>query len=71
MNKLRQLRQQEQFSIKADLSRKELSRRTGISISMIESIEIGRREPGIKTLIALADYSHVSIDYLVGRSDVR
>lgn len=71
MNKLRQLRQQEQFSIKADLSRKELSRRTGISISMIESIEIGRREPGIKTLIALADYFNVSIDYLVGRSDVR
>jgi len=71
MNKLRQLRQQEQFSIKADLSRKELSKRTGISTSMIESIEIGRREPVIKTLIALADYFNVSIDYLLGRSDVR
>lgn len=71
MNRLRELRQQEQFSVKAELSRKELAKRTGISISMIESIEIGRREPVIKTLIALADYFNVSIDYLVGRSDVR
>ncbi|HCU43102.1 MAG TPA: XRE family transcriptional regulator [Leuconostoc pseudomesenteroides] len=71
MNRLRELRQREQFSVKAELSRKELAKRTGISISMIESIEIGRREPGIKTLIALADYFNVSIDYLVGRSDVR
>ncbi|MDP0487082.1 helix-turn-helix transcriptional regulator [Leuconostoc mesenteroides] len=71
MNRLRELRWQEQFSVKAELSRKELAKRTGISISMIESIEIGRREPGIKTLIALADYFKVSIDYLVGRSDVR
>lgn len=71
MNRLRELRQQEQLSVKAELSRKELAKRTGISISMIESIEICRREPGIKTLIALADYFNVSIDYLVGSSDVR
>lgn len=71
MNRLRELRQREQFSVKAELSRKELEKRTGISISIIESIEIGRREPRIKTLIALADYFNVSIDYLVGRSDVR
>ncbi|MCJ2160621.1 helix-turn-helix transcriptional regulator [Leuconostoc mesenteroides] len=71
MNRLRELRQQKHFSVKADLSRTELSKRTGISTSMIESIEIGRRNPGIKTLIALADYFDVSIDYLVGRSDVR
>lgn len=69
MNRLRELRQREQFSVKAEVSRKELSERTGISTSTIESIEIGRREPGIKTLIALADYFNVSIDYLVGRSD--
>ena len=71
MNRLRELRQREQFSVKAELSRMELAKRTGVSISMIESIEIGRREPGIKTLIALADYFNVSIDYLVGRSDVK
>ena len=71
MNKLRDLRKQRHPSLKAEVSRKELSERTGISTSTIESIEIGRREPGIKTLIALADYFDVSIDYLVGRTDER
>lgn len=69
MNRLRELRKKKIPSLKSEVSRKELSVRTGISISMIESIEIGRREPGIKTLIALADYFDVSIDYLVGRTD--
>ncbi|MBZ1515958.1 helix-turn-helix transcriptional regulator [Leuconostoc mesenteroides] len=53
------------------LTRTELSDKTKISMSMIESIETGRREAGVKTLIKLADYFNVSIDYLVGRSDVR
>lgn len=30
----------------------------------------GEREPPMSTLIALADYFNVSLDYLVGRSDV-
>lgn len=71
MNRLRELRQREQFSVKAEISRKELAKRTGISISMIESIEIGRREPGIKTLIALANYFDVDPEYLVGWSDIK
>ncbi len=31
--------------------------------------ETGEREPGIKQLIRIADYFHVSLDYLVGRSN--
>ena len=31
--------------------------------------ESGEREPSMATLIALADYFDVSLDYLVGRSD--
>ena len=31
--------------------------------------ETGDREPGINQLIRIADYFHVSIDYLIGRSD--
>ena len=31
--------------------------------------ESGEREPSMGTLIALADYIDVSLDYLVGRSD--
>ena len=35
----------------------------------ISRYENGEREPGIIELIKIADYFHVSIDYLVGRSD--
>lgn len=50
----------------------ELSRDLGIiGNDTIRKYERGEREPNIKTLIALADYFDVSIDYLVGRSDER
>ena len=35
----------------------------------ISRYETGEREPGIRELIAIADYFHVSIDYLVERTD--
>ena len=38
------------------------------SISRFES---GVRKPDYDTLIQIADYFNVSLDYLVGRSDVR
>ncbi len=34
-----------------------------------QNYEYGLREPNIETLIKLADYFDVSLDYLVGRSD--
>lgn len=36
------------------------------SISRYENLE---REAGYETLIMLADYFHVSLDYLLGRTD--
>lgn len=33
--------------------------------------EQGEREPNSEMLVALANYYHVSVDYLIGRSDVR
>ena len=35
----------------------------------ISRYETGEREPGIMELIKIADYFHVSIDYLVGRTN--
>lgn len=35
----------------------------------ISRYETGDREPGIMELIKIADYFHVSIDYLVGRTN--
>ncbi len=42
-----------------------------MSQNTISRYENGEREPGIAELIRIADYFHVSIDYLVGRSDSR
>lgn len=35
----------------------------------ISRYETGEREPGIMELIKIADYFHVSIDYLIGRTN--
>ncbi len=32
-----------------------------------QKYEVGKAEPNIQTLIKLADYYHVTLDYLVGR----
>lgn len=32
-----------------------------------QKYEVGKAEPSIETLIKLADYYHVTLDYLVGR----
>ncbi|GHV34560.1 hypothetical protein FACS1894187_05370 [Synergistales bacterium] len=41
----------------------------GVSERAYQHYEAGTREPNIATLIALADYFDVSLDYLVGRSE--
>lgn len=41
-----------------------------VSLRALKYYASGEREPSMSTLVALADYFNVSIDYLVGRSDV-
>ena len=41
----------------------------GVSLRAMKYYAGGEREPSMSTLIALADYFNVSLDYLVGRSD--
>ena len=41
----------------------------GVSLRALKYYVAGEREPGMSTLIALANYFDVSIDYLVGRTD--
>ncbi len=50
---------------------KELAEYLGISIRGYQFYESEDNEPNEKTLIALADFYQVSIDYLVGRTDNR
>ncbi len=42
-----------------------------MSQNTISRYENGEREPGIAELIRIADYFHVSVDYLLGRTDKR
>ncbi|MEE0681587.1 MAG: helix-turn-helix domain-containing protein [Candidatus Gastranaerophilaceae bacterium] len=53
----------------SDLTQKMLAHDLGLSEVAIQNYESGRRKPAYDSLIALADYFDVSLDYLVGRSD--
>lgn len=49
--------------------KKDIAQAVGLSIMGYYRYERGEREPSMSTLIALADYFDVSIDYLVGRTN--
>lgn len=51
------------------LSRKTLGELCGLSKNMIGMYESGEKEPSVGTLIALADYFEIPIDYLIGRQN--
>ena len=53
----------------AGLTQKQLGEKLGVSASMIGQYETNSRKPKLETLIKIADYFGVSIDYFVGRSD--
>ena len=51
------------------MSRKALGELCGLSKNVIARYERGEREPSVGTLIELADYFEVPVDYLVGRQN--
>jgi len=51
------------------LTQKEFSKVVGITERAYQNYEINASFPSFKTLIFLADYFKVSLDYLIGRSD--
>lgn len=42
---------------------------TGIEQALLSKYESGERVPPTETLVKLADFYHVSTDYLLGRTD--
>lgn len=50
----------------AGLSQKELSDILNIERTTVAGYEIGRRMPDAEMLCAIADYFHVSVDFLLG-----
>lgn len=52
---------------KCGLTMKELGERVGVSESAISQYETGKRQPDYETLLKIADYFNVSVDYLLGQ----
>ena len=53
------------------LSQKELSKMVNLTQQRISAYEKGKREPDLETLSALANFFNVTIDYLLGNSNIR
>lgn len=51
------------------LSQYSFARDLGVSQSLVAQWESGKREPGVNSLVKIADYFHVTLDYLFGRTD--
>ncbi|NBI18684.1 XRE family transcriptional regulator [Neglecta sp. X4] len=65
MQNLKSLRQEKGYS------QLEMAGELGIPQSTYQQYEAGINEPKFSTLIQIADYFDVSIDYLIGRTNVR
>lgn len=62
-NRLRQLR------LSRGLNQIALQTQTGIEQSLISKYETGERVPPTETLLLLADFYNVSLDYILCRTD--
>lgn len=62
-NNLRKLRKERK------LTQLSLQMKTGIEQALISKYETGERIPPTETLVILADFYNVSIDYILGRTD--
>ena len=60
LKKLRQQKKKTQLQVQMD---------TGIEQALLSKYESGKRIPPTETLITLADYYNVSMDYIMGRTD--
>jgi len=59
----------ESLKSQKEILQKDIAKSIGISLRSYQRYEHGEREPSMSTLIALADFFDVSLDYLVGRTD--
>ena len=56
-----------ELRVSSNLTQKELAKILNVTDKAYWSYESGRTEPSINTLIKIADYFDVSLDYLCGR----
>lgn len=63
--RLKQLREQRGWS------QTELAQKIGVSKQTIHEYELGRKSPSRENLSALADVFNTSVDYLMGRTNIK
>lgn len=63
--RLRQLREKSGYP-----TQQSLADALGVAQSTVANWEAGRREPNYETTARLADFFHVSVDYLMGRGEL-
>ncbi len=59
----------QQLRKEANLQQKELGAEVGMSANAISMMETGNRETTFEKLVRLAEFFHVSTDYLLGVTD--
>lgn len=65
MNRIKQLREENKWT------QLELSRKMDCAMSSIAMYEKGDRKPSMEVLIKLSEIFNCSIDYLLGKSDIK
>jgi len=60
-----------QLRIQNNLTQNQLADIIDVRSESVQRFEYGTRRPGLDILVNLADYFDVSLDYLVGRSDIK
>lgn len=65
MLRIKELREQQR------LNQEGLALKFNVSQSTISAYEVGERVPDLETLIAIANFFNVSLDYLAGLSDLK
>ena len=58
-----------QLKTERNLLQKDIASNIGVSLRAYQYYEKGQKEPTLSVLVRLSDYFHVSLDYLVGRTD--
>lgn len=65
MNRIKELRTE------IKMNQKEFAKIFGIAQNTLSQYETGKREPDTGLLLKMSDYFHVTIDYLLGNSNIR
>lgn len=59
----------QELKIKRHVMQKDVAAAIGVPLRTYQRYEYGEREPQLSTLIRIADFYGVSLDYLAGRTD--